>query len=107
MLRPLDATLRELAGVPGRDGDIARAGIAGLRRLWASADGQAIFAMLAMVAHPYASRVRETPQETGQADGRAEMVGALIILAAGGAIAPHILTNTNPHEPHATTSKAG
>lgn len=101
MLRPIDATIRELSRLESREGQIAKAGVEALRRLWVSADGQALFGLLAMIAHPYASRIRETPMETGQADGRAEMVAAMISIASGGAVAPDILTTTQ--QTNATT----
>lgn len=102
MLRPLDATVRDLCALDTKEGKLALRGVQALQRLWTSPDGQNIFGLLAMIAHPYASRVRETPQETGQADGRAEMVGALISLASGGVVAPDVLTQNQQHD--ATTT---
>jgi hypothetical protein len=103
MLRPLNATVADLCGLETSEGKIARAGVEALRRVWASADGQALFGLLAMIAHPYASRVRDTPLETGQADGRAEMVAFLISIASGGAVAPEILTANQ--QANATTNE--
>ena len=96
MLKPLREMVPRLTPLDTPEGRAARAGVEAMRELFPSPGGQQLLGLLCMVAHPFSPRVRENPQDTGAADGRAEVVSLLIEIGAGGAIAVPVVTNTIP-----------
>lgn len=93
---PSEGTEAHLSALKQRkaEGMAAVKAVEAIQTLYHSPGGQQILGLLCMVAHPFSPRLRDNPQDTAAADGRAEMVALLLQIGGGGAIALPILTTT-------------
>lgn len=93
---PSEGTEAHLSTLKRRkaEGMAAVKAIEAIKTLYDSPGGQQILGLLCMIAHPFAPRLRDNPQDTAAADGRAEVVSLLLEIGASGAVALPILTTT-------------
>lgn len=94
MLKPLREMVGALTALETPEGKLARAGVDAIRSMFATASGQQMLGLLCMVAHPFAPRVRDNPQDTAAADGRAEVVCLLLEIGGRGAVSMPLLNQT-------------